>query len=394
MLTTSPETTSFPIVSRAARTRLSMTVVRPNGWTAILAGAGHISPAGKAQRSRCEPGAVPQLRCLRSGGRTSQVACSLPTNSALGGRAVRAAPPPSHLPPLHAEVFYGPRSRYRRGSRPGGTRPRGVRPPPHAPGGDRRPRIVSLSPTATEDLFAIGAGKQVVAVDDQSNYPANAPHTKLSGYTPNAEAIAGYQPDLVVVSVDAQRHRRGAREAEDPGARRADGRDARRAPTPRSRSSARRPGTPRGAAAVVARMKAQIAASGRVGAEGRRGSPSTTSSSPIYYSATSKTFIGRVYTLLGLKNIADAADKTRLRLPEALAASTSSAASPKLIVLADTKCCGQTAGEASAKRAGLGDDRGRQGRRRGRGQRRRRLALGAAGRRLRPGRSRRGVGRC
>src|SRR5438067_1830748 len=63
-------------------------------------------------------------------------------------------------------------------------------------------RIVSLSPTATEDLFAIGAGPQVVAVDDQSNYPANAPKTKLSGYTPNAEAIASYKPDLVVVSAN------------------------------------------------------------------------------------------------------------------------------------------------------------------------------------------------
>jgi len=63
-------------------------------------------------------------------------------------------------------------------------------------------RIVSLSPTATEDLFAIGAGPQVVAVDDQSNYPLNAPKTKLSGYTPNAEAIASYQPDLVVVSAN------------------------------------------------------------------------------------------------------------------------------------------------------------------------------------------------
>jgi len=52
-------------------------------------------------------------------------------------------------------------------------------------------RIVSLSPTATEMLFAIGAGAQVIAVDDQSNYPANAPTTKLSGYHPNIEAIAG-----------------------------------------------------------------------------------------------------------------------------------------------------------------------------------------------------------
>src|SRR6266496_3446069 len=66
----------------------------------------------------------------------------------------------------------------------------------------RPTRIVSLSPTATETLFAVGAGPQVVAVDDQSDYPANAPRTKLSGYTPNAEAIAGYNPDLVVLSND------------------------------------------------------------------------------------------------------------------------------------------------------------------------------------------------
>src|ERR1700750_1193312 len=61
-------------------------------------------------------------------------------------------------------------------------------------------RIVSLSPTATESLFAIGAGKQVVAVDDQSDYPKRAPRTSLSGYTPNVEAIANYHPDLVLIS--------------------------------------------------------------------------------------------------------------------------------------------------------------------------------------------------
>ena len=55
----------------------------------------------------------------------------------------------------------------------------------------KRPsRIVSLSPTATETLFAIGAGPQVVAVDDQSDYPKSAPRTTLSGFTPNVEAIA------------------------------------------------------------------------------------------------------------------------------------------------------------------------------------------------------------
>src|ERR1700716_4070421 len=64
-------------------------------------------------------------------------------------------------------------------------------------------RIVSLSATATEMLFAINAGAQVVAVDDQSNYPANAPKTKLSGFQPSIEGIASYRPDLVVAVDDA-----------------------------------------------------------------------------------------------------------------------------------------------------------------------------------------------
>jgi len=63
-------------------------------------------------------------------------------------------------------------------------------------------RIVSLSPTATEDLFAIGAGDQVIAVDDQSDFPAVAPTTELSGFEPNVEAIAGYEPDLVVFATE------------------------------------------------------------------------------------------------------------------------------------------------------------------------------------------------
>jgi iron complex transport system substrate-binding protein len=62
--------------------------------------------------------------------------------------------------------------------------------------------IVSLSPTATEMLYAIGAGSQVKAVDSLSDYPAKAPVTKLSAYQPNAEAIAAYKPDLVIISND------------------------------------------------------------------------------------------------------------------------------------------------------------------------------------------------
>ena len=64
----------------------------------------------------------------------------------------------------------------------------------------RPARIVSLDPTSTEDLYAIGAGPQVVAVDQDSNYPAGVPKTGLSGLTPNIEAIAKYNPSLVVAS--------------------------------------------------------------------------------------------------------------------------------------------------------------------------------------------------
>ncbi len=64
-------------------------------------------------------------------------------------------------------------------------------------------RIVSLSPTATEDLYAVGAGGQVVAVDQDSDYPAGVPKTSLSGLTPNIEAIAKYNPSLVIASQDS-----------------------------------------------------------------------------------------------------------------------------------------------------------------------------------------------
>lgn len=55
-------------------------------------------------------------------------------------------------------------------------------------------KILSLSPTATEILFAIGAGEQVFAVDDQSNYPPEAPISDISGWSPNLEAILAMEP--------------------------------------------------------------------------------------------------------------------------------------------------------------------------------------------------------
>src|SRR5687767_8941629 len=68
---------------------------------------------------------------------------------------------------------------------------------------------------------------------------------------------------------------------------------------------------------------------------------------PTFFSANANTFVGRVYGLLGLKNIADAApggsDYPQLS-PEYIVASN-----PDLIVLADSVCCGQTADTVAAR---------------------------------------------
>ena len=62
-------------------------------------------------------------------------------------------------------------------------------------------RIVSTAPTPTEMLFAVGAGDQVVGVDDYSDYPAEVANiTKVGSYTLSTEVIISLQPDLVVSS--------------------------------------------------------------------------------------------------------------------------------------------------------------------------------------------------
>ena len=215
---------------------------------------------------------------------------------------------------------------------------------------DERPeRIVSLSPTATEMLFAIGAGPQVTAVDDQSNYPANAPKTDLSGYKPNAEAIAAKNPDLVVLSDDIDKivAQLGALKIpvyQTPAAATLD--DSYRQITDLGSLT----GHPTEATSVVETMRSDIAKI--VSETPKRDEPLTYyyELDPTYYSVTSKTFIGSLFGQLGLKNIADAADKQGTGYPQ-LNAEAIIKANPDLIFLADTKCCQQSA-DAVAKRPG------------------------------------------
>ena len=208
-------------------------------------------------------------------------------------------------------------------------------------------RIISLSPSATESLFAIGAGKQVVAVDDQSDYPKRAPRTNLSGYTPNVEAIAGYHPDLVVVSGDEGGvieglKRLGIRVLLQTAPKDLNGAYA------EIRQLGFVTGHTKAATRLVRRMKARITAI--VKSSRRPRLRVYHELDPTYYSATSKTFIGRIYALFGLRNIADAADSTGSGYPQ-LSAEYIVSANPQLIVLADSRCCGQTAAIV-ASRAG------------------------------------------
>ena len=209
-------------------------------------------------------------------------------------------------------------------------------------------RIISLSPTATESLFAIGAGSQVVAVDDQSDYPKNAPKTTLSGFTPNVEAIAGYRPDLVVVAYDPK-GLTGALERIGITVIHHDGAATFKGAHQQIRQLGLVTGHEVEATRLIGRMKSRIA--GIVEASRKAGSSRLTvyhELTPDLYSATSKTFVGKVYAALGLRNIADEADSVGTGYPQ-LSAEYVVSASPDVIVLADTVCCGQKPSTVAAR---------------------------------------------
>jgi cobalamin transport system substrate-binding protein len=202
-------------------------------------------------------------------------------------------------------------------------------------------RIVSLSATATESLFAIGAGPQVVAVDDQSDYPKQAPRTKLSGFTPNVEAIAGYKPDLVIVAYDpnglvSTLRGLGIRVLVQNAARNLT--DAYNQILALGRVTGRLPAATR----VVTRMKTQISALLTKATPRARGLTVFHELGPDLYSATSNTFIG-------LRNIADAADTAASGGYPKLSAEYVVSRSPDIVVLADINCCAQSAQTVAAR---------------------------------------------
>ncbi|QBR93972.1 ABC transporter substrate-binding protein [Nocardioides euryhalodurans] len=207
--------------------------------------------------------------------------------------------------------------------------------------------IVSLSPTATEMLWAVGAGDQVVAVDDQSDYPEDVPVTKLSGYQPNVEAILEYEPDLVIASDDTGDLVSGLDKARVPTLVLPAAADLEE-----TYSQLERVGQATGhveeAAELVDETRSGIEQAVADAPE-LEGVSYFHELSPDLYSATSATFIGSVYGLFGLENIADEA-KGGDDYPQ-LASEYVVGADPDLVFLADGFCCGVTA-EDVAKRPG------------------------------------------
>ena len=208
-------------------------------------------------------------------------------------------------------------------------------------------RVVSISPTATEMLFAIGAGDRVVAVDQFSYYPADAPVTDLDGWHPNVEAIASYDPDLVVMQTDGDVS--ASLEALGIEVWAHDAPFALDDVYVQIEQLGEATGQVDEAAALVADMRAEIA--GLIAA-------APDASGLMYYhelddtlyTVTSSTFIGQVYGLFGLTNVADPADAdgTAWGYPQ-LSDEYLVDADPDVIFLADTLCCGQKAETIAAR---------------------------------------------
>jgi len=216
---------------------------------------------------------------------------------------------------------------------------------------DARPQaIVSISPTATEMLFAIGAASQVVAVDSLSNYPPEAPVTDLAAFTPNTEAIASYRPDLVIVSFDANELLAGLAELEIPTLLMS------AAVTIEDvYNQIEQLGVATDHVAEAAELVGQMSVDLE---EIASAAPRPVEPLTYYYeldpnnffSVTSTTFVGTVLATLGLQNIADPADAdgSAFGYPQ-LSAEFIVAADPDLILLADTKCCDQSAASVAAR---------------------------------------------
>lgn len=199
-------------------------------------------------------------------------------------------------------------------------------------------RIISLSPSATEILYAIGSGKQVIAVDDLSNYPSEAPMTKLSAFNPNVEALLNYKPDLIILNADATKalEVKAALEKLKIKVFLESAPKTLREAYLEITALGRATGKISGAQSVVSDMKKKISTAIKAGRNSKKISFFHELDNTLY-TATSDTFIGKVYKDFNLINIADpAASADSAGYPQ-LQSEYVIKANPKIVFLADAQ---------------------------------------------------------
>ena len=199
-------------------------------------------------------------------------------------------------------------------------------------------RIISLSPSATEILYAIGSGKQVIAVDDLSNYPSEAPMTKLSAFNPNVEALLNYKPDLIILNADATKalEVKAALEKLKIKVFLESAPKTLREAYLEITALGRATGKISGAQSVVSDMKKKISTAIKAGRTSKKISFFHELDNTLY-TATSDTFIGKVYKDFNLINIADpAATADSAGYPQ-MQSEYVIKANPKIVFLADAQ---------------------------------------------------------
>ena len=211
-------------------------------------------------------------------------------------------------------------------------------------------RIVSLSATATEMLYAIGAQDQLVAVDNYSNYPQEAADvaTKIDAFEPNVEAIAELDPTTVLIAFDSGNLKEQLEKLEIDvwvGAPATTLDDSYAQITELGDLTSK----PDEATALIDSMKAGI--DGVIEAMELPDAPVSYyyELDNTFFSVKSNTFVGQLMSRFMLQNVADTAEAGN-DYPQ-LSQESIISSNPQMIFLADTKCCEQSA-ETVAARAG------------------------------------------
>ena len=200
----------------------------------------------------------------------------------------------------------------------------------HEINGSSPKRIISLSPSITEILFEIGSGNQVIAVDNLSNYPNEAPITDISAYDPNVEAISLLNPDLVILSYNIKNLKAALKKI---------GIETIYLPAPLKFEDildqidylGLQTGNEDKAKKLISKMKNRMKTLQKL-RENEKATKIYHEIDPNYYSPSKFSFIGDIYQKLNYKNVADKADISNLGYPK-LSPELIISENPDLIVL-------------------------------------------------------------